>query len=669
MRPARPLTRRLRGTTAAAALRRPALCRCPCRTAATGAAAAHTDTDVAIVGGGPVGLTLALLLSKLGVRSTVLERLPAPSPHPQAHFINVRSMEVFRSLVDADGRSVADAIASTARPREEWSCFLYSAGPLLGGTELGSTHHFPPETLAAICQQSPELPTHLPQHQLVPLLLEALANKPDGSATCDVRWATPCAGITQNAEGGGVTLALGGAGQPSLSARRVVCCDGANSPSRAALGLPLTALHPMEQQMVNVHFTSAALAQALRETDSLAMLYFIYAPEVIGVVVAHNLGTGEFALQLPSFGPPLSPEQLTARYTPSHTAELVRLATVGRSGGAAAMLDVEVLSVAGWTMRAAVAQRWVAGDAILCGDAAHVFPPAGGFGMNTGIQDAHALAWRLAVVGGSDESNGSNGSELLAEYEQERRQVAEANSGLSIRNYNGVAELSAAVGCDPKNAELAATLASSVLPSSIFGSGPARGLVEGVVGLAAKGLLSEGALRSSLALGPARVAAASAKIRSGKTLRLHFPAEDLGFCYGIPQPAATAARAAGSGAGAGSPGGEYEPTTAEGARLPFFPVLEMDGSGSEAAALEVTEAEGMAAVAQLLREQSNGRMTSLDVIGDAVAPQMTMFIPVSGDADVTERWRAAAVKSAAGCSVAVVGVDPQVRTQAIYITT
>jgi len=156
--------------------------------AAAAAPAAAATTPVAIVGGGPVGLTLALLLSKLGVRSTVLERLPAPSVHPQAHFINVRSMEVFRSLVDREGRSVADSITRLARPRDEWSRFLYSAGPLLNGTSLGATNHFPPETLAAIRDQSPELPTHLPQHQLVPVLLEALSRRPDGSAACDVRW-------------------------------------------------------------------------------------------------------------------------------------------------------------------------------------------------------------------------------------------------------------------------------------------------------------------------------------------------------------------------------------------------------------------------------------------------------------------------------------------------
>ena len=173
--------------TTAAAMRCTSSCR-HWRLASTLTDNTRTTTPVAIVGAGPVGLTLALLLSKFGVRSTVVERLPAPSVHPQAHFINVRSMEVFRSITNHKGRSVADAITSLARPRGEWSRFLYSAGPLLNGTCLGSTQHFPPDTLALIREQSPELPTHLPQHQLVPILLETLAQRPKSHAPCDVHW-------------------------------------------------------------------------------------------------------------------------------------------------------------------------------------------------------------------------------------------------------------------------------------------------------------------------------------------------------------------------------------------------------------------------------------------------------------------------------------------------
>ena len=387
--------------------------------------------------------------------------------------------------------------------------------------------------------------------------------------------------------------------------------------------------------MINVHFTSAALAAALRGRGAEAMLYFVYAPDVIGVVVAHNLGTGEFALQIPSFGPPLSPEELGVRFTPQHCAKLVRLATVGSGGESTApeVADIDVLSVAGWTMRAAVAQRWVAGDAILCGDAAHVFPPAGGFGMNTGIQDAHALAWRLAVLHGSGDSDSAS-SELLAGYERERRQIAEANSALSIRNYYGVAELSAELGCNPAHAELAASVASTVLPPQIFGSGFARGLVESTVALAAQGVLSEKSLQSSLALGPSRVAAASARIESGSTLRLHFPAEDLGFCYEAAQQTQqheqTRVTSGAGGAGA-QVGGEYRPQTVEGARLPLFHVLPLsDSCDSKGRAGEGGEDEPC---------------WSLDVVGDAVgSPKMTLFVPADGL--IGERWRAEAVGAA-----------------------
>lgn len=444
-----------------------------------------------------------------------------------------------------------------------------------------------------------------------------------------------CTGITQHSQGG-ATLTLSGGHE--LKARHVVCCDGANSPARAALGIPLKALHPMEQQMINVHFTSAALASALQKQDALAMLYFVYAPEVIGVVVAHNLGTGEFALQLPSFGPPLSPEEVAARFTPLHCAKLIRQATIGSSDDCTALTvsDIEVLSVAGWTMRAAVAQRWVAGDVLLCGDAAHVFPPAGGFGMNTGIQDAHALAWRLAVLhedkhqdqhhSGRDKKAG--GISLLAGYESERRQIAEANSALSIRNYYGVAELSAELGCNPANAELAASVASVLLPPQIFGTTFTRGLVESTVSLAAQGVLSKQSLQSHLAFGPSRVAAAAARIESGLTLRLHFPAEDLGFRYryhGENVENGTDAAAVHQ-----QKGGEYQPQTVEGARLPLFPVVQQPWTSGQCSG---GHNNGDVAVAQ--------QCLSLDVTDPPGHPRMTLFLPL--DQPSSERWRTAAI--------------------------
>jgi hypothetical protein len=410
----------------------------------------------------------------------------------------------------------------------------------------------------------------------------------------------------------------------------------------------------MEQQMINVHFTSAALAAALRERNAQAMLYFVYAPEVIGVIVAHNLGTGEFALQLPSFGPPLDSNELVARFTDQHCAELVQLATVGgiRDYTTPTISDIEVRSVAGWTMRAAVAQRWVAGDVLLCGDAAHVFPPAGGFGMNTGIQDAHALAWRLAVLHAGDHQDRHNrqaakaAAHLFTGYESERRQVAEANSALSIRNYYGVAELSAELGCNPANAQLAASVASTLLPPEIFGSSFAREVVESTVALAARGVLSDQSLKSHLAFGPSRVAAAAARIESGSTLRLHFPAEDLGFCY---RQQNEDSRTDGVAGGHRPGGGEYRPQTVEGARLPLFRVVERSDSDNDDDSRSDNDAT---------TEQS---YWSIDAIGNSAGrPKMALFIQLGHPG--SERWRTAA-SVVCGGSVRVHGVEPKVWKQ------
>eukprot|EP01043_Picozoa_sp_COSAG02_P000829 COSAG02_NODE_17_length_55377_cov_106.402258_9_plen_482_part_00 len=408
--------------------------------------------------------------------------------------------------------------------------------------------------------------------------------------------------------------------------------------------------------MINVHFTSAALAAALRERNAQAMLYFVYAPDVIGVIVAHNLGTGEFALQLPSFGPHLDPKELAALFTDQHCAKLVRLATIGssRNYNTPTLSDIEVRSVAGWTMRAAVAQRWVAGNVLLCGDAAHVFPPAGGFGMNTGIQDAHALAWRLAVLRAGEHEDWrhhestKDATRLLAGYESERRQIAEANSALSIRNYYGVAELSAELGCNPANAELAASVASTLLPPQIFGSSFARGLVESTVALAAQGVLSEQSLKSPLAFGPSRVAAAAARIESGSTLRLHFPAEDLGFCY-RQHSANSRTSVNGVAAGHRQGGGEYRPQTAEGARLPLFRVVQCSNGNN---------GDGSRIDGDATTEQN---YWSVDAIGHpAGRPKMTLFVQ-RGHSD-SERWRTAAI-AVGGDSVRVHGVEPKVWKQ------
>jgi 2,4-dichlorophenol 6-monooxygenase len=120
--------------------------------------------------------------------------------------------------------------------------------------------------------------------------------------------------------------------------------------------------------------------------------------------------------------------------------------------------EFEIRTIRPWHMTAQVAARYRAGRAFLVGDAAHRFPPTGGLGLNTGVQDAHNLAWKLAAV-----DAGAASPALLESYDAERRPVAQANAEASVRNAVRMLEVYRALGTDqagpPTGARFAAILA------------------------------------------------------------------------------------------------------------------------------------------------------------------------------------------------------------------
>ena len=141
-----------------------------------------------------------------------------------------------------------------------------------------------------------------------------------------------------------------------------------------------------------------------------------------------------------------------ASYTPPRCEALVRAALADPS------VDLRIVTVATWTMTAQVAPRFRDGRVFLVGDAAHRFPPTGGLGLNTGVQDAHNLAWKLAAV-----EQGRAAPGLLDSYERERRPVAQRNAEVSLTNALRLLEVPQALGADPDpdvfRANVAATLA------------------------------------------------------------------------------------------------------------------------------------------------------------------------------------------------------------------
>ncbi|KAG9401082.1 hypothetical protein AC1031_009842 [Aphanomyces cochlioides] len=379
------------------------------------------QAKVLIAGGGPVGLTLGLLLEHVyKVPVDIVERQMQLTQHPQAHFMNLRTMEILRTHLPR----LHDRILDIAAPSHEWRDYVYCSRVING--ELARIDQFGPdivrtrspsfrnELLESLHGISPTQPVHFPQNKFETILSEYAAEN-----SVHVRRGE----ALENLKVSDSKIHVGFArSQDEAAYDYVVGADGAHSTVRSLLGIPMEGPPPL-QSLVNVHFTSHELSNYARKAP--AMLYFVFNPQVIGVLIAHDLAAGEWVFQIPCF-PVKDP---SSEYPPSRCIDLIR-----HAAGGSQSLDVKLHSVGGWRMTAQVAREYATYNdrVFLVGDAAHQFPPAGGFGMNTGIQDAHNLAWKLAR---DVTSRNTTTHHWLKSYSSERRAVAKATTQLSLRNF------------------------------------------------------------------------------------------------------------------------------------------------------------------------------------------------------------------------------------------
>jgi len=349
----------------------------------------ETDTDVLIIGAGPVGLSLALSLARQGVRSIILERHREIFAHPRAHFVNTRTMELFRLW------GVADSVKKAAYPVEHLPFELMVP---LGGISWEERQRISPETVMSCAQDKVE-----------EALTDALHSFPDA----DVRRGHALIGFDDH--GASVTARVAGAKSEEyvLSARWLVGADGAGSFVRESLGIGLIGDQNLAS-MVNIYFESRLHPEGVVPPLAMPALH----PDVAGAFVCMD-GDGRWCFHYS--GEDLD---LVADFDEASAATLIR-----RAADVPADHPLHVRSIRRWTMAAVVADRMRSGSIFLAGDAAHAFPPTGGLGMNSGIQDAHNLAWKLAAV-----CKGIGGELLLDSYEQERQPIAYLNTAQSLRN-------------------------------------------------------------------------------------------------------------------------------------------------------------------------------------------------------------------------------------------
>lgn len=356
---------------------------------APGAAARlPASTRVIVAGGGPVGLAAAIELGRRGIHCLVIEpRTRVSHARPRCKTINVRSMEHLRRW------GIADRLREHAPLPPSWSQDVVFCTSLAGRElsrftgVLGLVHDG---------DRFPELGQQAPQYVLEELLREVVHELP----ACTLATGATVVDVDQDSDGVRVTVADGTGQRRVVAASYLIGCDGPRSTVRERIGAAYVGDHALRPNFGMV-FRAPGLWTHVRHGP--AVHYWIINPDA------------------PALVGPLDPADtwwIIAFGVDHDTGEREARRIIDAAAGVPA--GATVLSTDPWTARMQIADRMRQGRVFLAGDAAHLNPPFGGHGLNTGLGDAVDLGWKIAAT-----LDGWAGPGLLDSYEIERRPIQE----------------------------------------------------------------------------------------------------------------------------------------------------------------------------------------------------------------------------------------------------
>ncbi|MGW0044571.1 FAD-dependent monooxygenase [Rhodococcus sp. NPDC003348] len=389
-----------------------------------------TDVEVLIVGGGGCGLTASSLLADLGVDSLLVERHPSTSHLPKAHLLSQRTMEIFRQ------HGIADSVFEKGSPLDKMSRVRFA-------TSLGGDGDLDRRTIFSIDAfgggslrhryetDSPVVCTDLPQIWLEPVLREHAERRNPGK----VLFNTQVESFSQDADGvTAVIVDRGTEERTEVRAKFLLAADGGKTVG-PALGIEMLGEKNV-LDMVTVYF--AADLSPWVPDDGTFQTWFanvnakgLWSNGNLGPRGPHQWGakSEEWAVHFSM------PVEEGAKFDTTTVEPRIReLLGIPE-------LELNVISVNHWIIEGVHAERYREGRILLAGDAAHKHPPTSGLGLNSGIGDAHNIAWKLAAV-----LRGWADLDLLDSYEAERLPVAQQNIDWAMMTFRAHAILPSAVG-------------------------------------------------------------------------------------------------------------------------------------------------------------------------------------------------------------------------------
>lgn len=381
---------------------------------------------ILIVGGGPAGLTLAADLGWRGHECLLVEELHTASDHPRATLLSARSMEFYRRW------GIDDDVLAAGLPSDYLYEIVFATrlcGHVLRKLTFVSAHEFLTNAVALSAtlpdaNWSPYYKTQIGQQALEPVL-RSFASSFD---SVELRHGWKLLDFDDTGSGVIARLAHVDTGrEETVTADYIVGCDGGRSVVRNRLGISYTGRGAIRPN-VSFFFRSSEFWSA--SSVGRGTLYFLFSPESFGVFTAID---GRELWNYQHYF--LDPAKATDKVDPY----------VALPEAMGKPFAFEVLRTTHWHHHQSVATRFRKGRAFIAGDAAHLFCPTGGMGMNTAIGDAIDLSWKISGV-----LEGWGGSELLDSYDTERRPVATRNT---IETADNAARIDAVMRDTPSNVE------------------------------------------------------------------------------------------------------------------------------------------------------------------------------------------------------------------------
>jgi len=357
------------------------------------------DTQVLIIGAGPVGLTLALDLGRRGIRCTLVEQKDKPAFLPKMERVNARTMEIYRRMGLAD--KIRKAGLRGDVPMDVFVVLDLAHPPLLR-LPYPSVNEAQADIRATTDGSAPcEAYQLISQYTLEPLLKEECEKNPN----ITMMWSTQFVSCEQDAEGVSTTVKLSDGGTRVIRSPYMVGCDGGASPVRHALNIKLHG-----------------------EPNSLGLRQGLYYCEELfdKLPVGNGPGKGRHYHVADDKSTFLIMQDSTKHWTLHAQCDSDEEMKAQFRKAVGFDVKFEMLSCNPWRQNLMLAEKYQKDRILLAGDSVHLVIPTGGLGMNSGVGDAVDLAWKLEAV-----LKGWGGPNMLGSYEFERRQIGDRNVGAS----------------------------------------------------------------------------------------------------------------------------------------------------------------------------------------------------------------------------------------------